>query len=68
MRFTDDEKIVISPDNGTTIVTIEKNKVTMAIGDMKIVLSPDRIDLGAENAPNAVMADAGPSSKVYSII
>jgi hypothetical protein len=68
MQFTDDEKIIISPDNGTTIVTIEKNKVTMAIGDMKIVLSPSRIDLGQEHAPNAVMTDAGPSTKIFAAI
>jgi hypothetical protein len=68
MRFTDDEKIVISPDNGTTIVTIEKNKVTMAIGDTKIVLSPNRIDLGAENAPFQVETSGGPSNKVYAVI
>lgn len=68
LRFTDDEKIVISPDDGTTIVTIEKNKVTMSIGDMKVVLTPAKISLGSENATNAVMTDGGASSKVFAVI
>lgn len=68
MQFTDDDKIVISPDNGTTIVTIEKNKVTLAINDFKIVLSPNRIDLGQENAPFRVMTDGGASNKVWAVI
>lgn len=68
LRFTDDEKIVISPDDGTTIVTIEKNRVTMSIGDMKVVLTPDKVSLGGENATNAVMTDGGASSKVFAVI
>lgn len=68
IQFTDDNKIVISPDNGTTVVTIEANKVTAAIGDFKFVLSPGRIDLGQENAPYQVETIAGPSSKVFAVI
>lgn len=68
IQFTDDNKIVISPDNGTTVVTIEKNKVTAAIDEFKIVLSPDRIDLGQETAPFQVETTGGPSTKVYAVI
>lgn len=68
IQFTDDDKIVISPDNGTTVVTIEKNKVTAAINDLKIVLSPSRIDLGQENAPFQVETSGGPSSKVFAVV
>jgi hypothetical protein len=68
IQFTDDNKIVISPDDGTTVLTIEKNKVTAAINDFKIVLSPDRIDLGQDNAPFQVETSGGPSNKVYAVI
>ncbi len=65
IRFTDDNKIIISPDNGSTVLTVEKDKTTVDVGGMKVIVSKTRIDLGQENAPNAVMTDAGPSSVVF---
>lgn len=68
IRFTDDNKIIASPDNGTTVVTIEANKVTSAINDFAIVLRPNRIDLGQEDAPFEVVTTGGPSTKVFAVI
>jgi hypothetical protein len=33
-----------------------------------VIITKDRIDLGQENARNAVMTDAGPSSVVFAKI
>lgn len=69
IRFTDDDKIIASPDDGKTLLTIEKDKITAEVSDgLKTVIKPGRIDLGEENAPNRVMTDVGPSSKVWAII
>lgn len=65
VRFTDDNKIIASPDNGSTVVTIEKDKITLDASGLKVVVKPTRIDLGQEDAPNAVMTDAGPSTVVF---
>ena len=53
-------------DNAT--VTVTENKITTKVGDMLVVVTPGRIDLGADPAPNRVMTEAGPSSKVYAVI
>ena len=53
---------------GKTIVVEGTDKVTVKVGDMVIVVTKTRIDLGAENAPNAVVTTAGPSSKVFAVV
>lgn len=68
IQFTDDDKIVASPDSGSTVVTVEKDKITLDASGLKVVVQPARIDLGQENAPNRVMTDAGASSKVFAIL
>lgn len=68
IQFTDDDKIVASPDNGSTVVTIEKNKITLNASGLMVVVQPTRIDLGQENAPNKVMTDGGASNKVFAVI
>lgn len=68
VRFTDDNKIIASPDNGSTVVTIEKDKITHDASGLKVVVRPSRIDLGTEDAPNRVMTEAGASNKVYAVI
>lgn len=65
IRFTDDNKIIVSPDNGKMVVTFEAGKTTIDVEGTKVIITKDRIDLGQENAPNAVMTDAGPSSVVF---
>lgn len=64
IRFTDDDKIIASPDAGTTTLTIEKNKVKAVAGALEVVLKPDFIFLGKENEGEFVQTVAGPSSVV----
>lgn len=68
IQFMDDGSIAISPDAGHTVVTIAKNKITGAVGDTKVVVTPGRIDLGQENAPFQVMTSAGPSNVVFAVV
>lgn len=69
LRFTDDDKIIASPDDGKTVVTVEKDKITMEASDgIKIVVKPGRIDLGQEDAPFRVSTEGGLSEKVWAII
>lgn len=69
LRFTDDDKIIASPDDGKTVVTVQKDKVTCEVSDgLKTVIQPGRIDLGEEDAPFQVVTTGGPSTKVWAII
>lgn len=68
IRFTDDDKIVASPDNGTSTLTLEAGKFTADISGMKVVVKPGRIDLGEEDAPFQVETTGGPSTKVWAIV
>lgn len=68
VRFTDDDKIIASPDDGHTVMTLEKDKITLDASGLKAVVRPTRIDLGQEDAPNRVMTDGGASTKVFAII
>lgn len=69
IRFTDDDKIIASPDDGKTVVTIQKDKIVCEASDgIKTVVKPGRIDLGQEDAPFQVVTTAGPSTKVWAVI
>src|SRR3954469_14343835 len=59
-------KTTIKRGNSTT--TIESDKVTHDVNGTQVVVRPNRVDLGAENAPNAVMTSAGASTKVFSVV
>lgn len=64
IRFTDDDKIVASPDAGATTLTIEKDKVKAVAGALEMVLKPDFIWLGKEGVGEFVQTVAGPSTVV----
>lgn len=68
IRFADDGKIIASPDNGTTVLTLEAGKITADANGTKVVVKPGRVDLGQENAPFQVVTTAGPSSIVYAVV
>ena len=53
---------------GKTVVVEATEKVTVKVGDMVVVVTKNRIDLGADPAPNAVVTTAGPSTKVFAVI
>ena len=42
-------------------------KLLLKVGSTVISVTPGRIDLGADPAPNAVVTTAGPSSKVFAV-
>ena len=65
IRFTDDNKIIISPDNGTTIVTIEAGKAQIKVGDMKFSMQSSRIDINGDFGEGSlkVMLDGGAKAK-----
>lgn len=58
------------------IVSLVQNKVRVvaseeaifSVGGMTLRVRPGRIDLGAMEAPNKVMTEAGPSSKVFAVV
>lgn len=50
------------------LFTIEATEVVLKVGDTVIRLRDGRIDLGAMDAPNRVMTEAGPSSTVYAVL
>lgn len=52
----------------TGLFTIEASEIVMKAGAMVVRVRSGRIDLGAMDAPNRVMTDAGPSSKVWAIV
>lgn len=70
IQFQDDGTIVLSPDNGTTVVTIKAGKVQVKVSSMLMTVSASRIDLGADAgaAPYQVETSGGPSTKVWSVI
>jgi phage gp45-like len=55
---------------GKTTITIDDtgDKTTIDVDGTPVVVRKNRIDLGQENAPNAVMTTAGASTKVFSVI
>lgn len=65
LRFTDDLKVIVSPDNGKMVVTFEAGKTTIDVEGTKVVVTKDKVCLGDENATAAVMTDAGPSTVVF---
>lgn len=68
VRFTDDDKIIVSPDEAKTIIQIEKDKIKLKAQPLAIYLRPTRIDLGKLDAPYAVVTSAGDSQKVFAVI
>lgn len=69
IEFTDDDQIIVSPDNGVTEVKIKKNYIRLKIDDLKITMSPNRIDLDAEagDGTSRVLTVDGPCRRVWSI-
>lgn len=70
IRFTDDDKIISSPDDGHTLITLEKDKITLDASGMlvRVVHLPvPRVDLGGLDG-EAVMTAGGLSTKVFAII
>lgn len=55
---------------GKTTITIDDTgaKTTIDVDGTPVVVRKNRIDLGQENAPNAVMTTAGASTKVFSVV
>lgn len=68
VRFTDDDKVEVSPDSGTTVVRVEKDKISLITSSLAAYVRPSRIDLGMLNAPHAVLTVDGPSLKVFAVI
>ncbi|MBS0369005.1 MAG: hypothetical protein JSS57_07385 [Proteobacteria bacterium] len=64
IRFTDDDKIIASPDAGATTFTIEKDKVKAVAGSLEMVVKPDFIWLGKEGDGAFVQTVSGPSTVV----
>lgn len=64
IRFTDDNKIIASPDNGTTIMTIEANKITHQVNSTLVQITPTRVDLGGTGG-SAVATVDGYSTLVF---
>ncbi len=52
---------------GSSIEITGTTKVTLTVGDMKIIVQSGRIDLGGEGGL-PVMTEGGPSSKVFAVI
>lgn len=62
IQFQDDGTIVVSPDNGTTVVTIKGNKVTVAIsGIVLFAITTNRVDVGCDalQGTNNIALDGG---------
>jgi hypothetical protein len=55
---------------GKTTITIDDTgaKTTIDVDGTPVVVRKNRIDLGQEDAPNAVMTTAGASTKVFSVV
>lgn len=68
IQFADNGDILISPDDGVTLITIHNKKVTIKIGNLKIAMTETRIDLGADPAPFKVVTSGGNSNVVFAVI
>jgi len=68
VRFTDDDQIIVTPDDGTTIAQLEAGKIKLKVQPLAIYLRSTRIDLGKLDAPHAVSTVDGPSTKVFAVI
>lgn len=70
IQFKDDGSIVVSPDNGTTTVTIDHaGKAQVKVGGFKFSIQSSRMDLNCDyNAGTAhVMSDVGPIGNVFCV-
>ncbi len=70
VQFKDDGTIVVSPDNGTTTVTVDHaGKVQANVGGFKFSIQPSRMDLNCDyNAgTQRVVCETGPISNVWCI-
>ena len=61
-------KLPVTITVGNAIFKVEDGKITAQVDQMFVVVKPNRIDLGKENAPDAVVTTAGPSTKVFAIV
>lgn len=54
IRFTDDDKIIASPDEGVTLLTIEKDKITAAAGTepMEFLTTPTHVQMKMKGFPD----------------
>lgn len=59
---------------GTAVSLVQKNlrmvhasDIQVTVGGMLVRVRKDRVDIGAMEAPNAVVTTAGPSTKVFSV-
>jgi phage gp45-like len=59
----DEETITI----GNATLTVKDGRIEAKVGDLKIIVTASRVDLGGEGG-SAVITDAGPSSKVFAIL
>ena len=60
--------ITFTPDSGATKAIVEPAKLSLLTSGQSVFVRPGRVDLGALDAPNAVVTDAGPSTKVFAVI
>ena len=67
IQFEDDGTIVLSPDNGTTVVTIKAGKVQINMGTVKLSLQPNRVDINCDYGvgDSRVLCEAGPIPNVW---
>ena len=68
IQFQDDGTIVISPDDGKTIATIKKDKITLMVGKIPIVIKKDRIDIGGDPAQFQLTTSGGDSNFIFANI
>lgn len=73
IRTSDDQTNIDFKDGQITVqahaakVIVATDTVTVEKGDMKIIVSSSRVDLGGTGGP-AVMTEGGPSTKVFAVI
>lgn len=68
VQFTDDDHVIVSPDNGTTIVEVEAGKIKLKVKQTAVYVRDKRIDLGKLGALHAVSTVDGPSQRVFAVI
>jgi hypothetical protein len=58
IQFTDDNKIVTSPDEGNTKTTLEQNKITLQLGDnVSVIMEPTKITLKVNSMKIVMKSD-----------
>lgn len=68
LQFKDDGSIVISPDNGTTTITVDvAGKVQINVGGFLFSIQPSRMDIncGYGDGDSRVVCEAGPIPNVW---